>query len=411
MFTRDHLVAAPVIVVLHVCAAQAVAAELTASPGFAVSVFHDGVGAVARHLVVRNNGDVLIARRDGVLVALRDGDGDGRADRVEERELPITTGLAVHDGHLYFSDTTSVSRVMLDDALMPQGDAETVVSGFPEQRSHASKTLAFDRQGNLYVNVGAPSNACQREARTPGSPGQRPCPQLERQAAIWRFPAGATGLEQTDGERYVTGTRNVLAMDWNPAADALFFTIHGRDQLSSLWPQLFDAHDNAEMPAEEFHRAEPGADYGWPYTFFDPRTGRRLVAPEYGGNGEQEAEAGRYRPPLHAFPGHWAPNDMVFYWGDQFPERYRGGAFIAWHGSWNRAPLPQEGYRVTFLPFADGAPAGPPEDFLTGFQAGEQVTDPDRASYRPMGLGIGPDGSLYLTETQAGRVWRVVYRS
>jgi len=252
---------------------------LSVADGFRVAVLHEGIGSSARHLVVRDNGDLLVARRGGVLVALRDGDGDGRAEQLEERSLPITTGIALHDGFVYFSDEVSVSRLPLGEGLMPQGEPETVVSGFPEQGSHAAKTLAFDPDGNLYVNVGAPSNACQEQSRTAGSPGQRPCPQLERQAAVWRFPAGAAGLAQSDGERYITGVRNVIAMDWNTAADALYFAMHGRDQLNTLWPERFDAADNAEMPAEEFHRATPGADYGWPYTFYDPRTDRRLVAP------------------------------------------------------------------------------------------------------------------------------------
>ena len=385
--------------------------ELHLPRGFAVTVFHDGVGQAARHMVVRDNGDVLVSRRSGSLVALRDSDGDGRADREEERSLPVTTGLALRGEHLYFADTTTVSRLVLDRSLMPQGEPETVVSGFPEQTSHATKALAFDGEGNLYVNVGAPSNACQKQARTLGSPGQQPCPQLERQAAIWKFPAGAVGLTQTDGERFVRGTRNVLAMDWHPEARALYFVMHGRDQLSSLWPDRFDDVENAEMPAEELHRAVAGADYGWPYTFFDPLTGRRLIAPEYGGDGEQEAEPGRYQAPLHAFPAHWAPNDLLFYRGEQFPERYRGGAFIAWHGSWNRAPLPQEGYRVTFLPFAEGEPAGEPRDFVTGFRPEDDFIDPDRATYRPMGLAVGPDGALYVTESQQGRIWRISYGS
>jgi len=378
---------------------------LSVADGVQVTVFHDGVGASARHLVVRDNGDVLVARRGGMLVALRDGDGDGRAEQMEERSLPITTGIALHDGFVYFSDEVSVSRLPLGEGLMPQGEPETVVSGFPEQGSHAAKTLAFDPTGNLYVNVGAPSNACQEQSRTAGSPGQRPCPELERQAAVWRFPAGAVGLDQSDGERYITGVRNVIAMDWNPAADALYFAMHGRDQLNTLWPERFDDADNAEMPAEEFHRAEPGADYGWPYTFYDTRTDRRLVAPEYGGDGEQEAEAGQYPEPLHAFPAHWAPNDLRFYDAALFPPRYRGGAFIAWRGSWNRAPLPQAGYRVTFLPFADGVP----EDFLTGFKGADEIAQPSAAEFRPMGLGIGPDGALYVGETEKGRIWRVTY--
>lgn len=385
-------------------------AELNAPPDFHVQVFHEGIGAGARHLVVRDNGDVLVALRDGKLAALRDADGDGRAERLEQREADVSTGVALRDGHLYYSDGVSVRRVALTGDLLPDGAPEAVVEGFPQQGSHAAKTLAFDPQGRLYVNVGAPSNACQKRSRTPGSPGMQPCPQLERQAAIWRYPAGAAGLAQQDGERFVTGTRNIIAMDWNEDAGALFFVMHGRDQLNSLWPELFDEEDNAEMPAEEFHRASAGADYGWPYTFYDPRTGRRLVAPEYGGDGKQEAEPGKYPDPLIAFPAHWAPNELIFYRGSQFPSRYRGGAFIAWHGSWNRAPLPQEGYRVTFVPFAEGEPAGEPEDFLTGFKGTRDMIRPGRAEYRPMGLGVGPDGALYVGDTVHGRIWKITYR-
>ncbi|MFW6094039.1 MAG: PQQ-dependent sugar dehydrogenase [Pseudomonadota bacterium] len=403
----------------EITAEDAEPGRVRAPEGFRVTVFHPGVGARLRHLAVRENGDVLGARRDGILVGLRDEDGDGRADRVAERRLPITTGVALWGGYLYFSDDVSVRRLALDEALIPEGEPELVVSGFPRQSGHADKALAFDAAGNLYVNVGAPSNACQQQSRTPGSPGQQPCPELERQAALWRFPAGETGLEQSDGERYVTGTRNVLAMAWHPQADALYFAMHGRDQLAGLWPELFDADDNAEMPAEEFHRAQAGANYGWPYTFYDRRgadgrradgRGERLVAPEYGGDGEAVAERGRYQEPLYAFPAHWAPNGLVIYQDDAFPERYRGGAFIAWHGSWNRAPRPQAGYRVTFLPLAGGRPAGPSEDFLTGFAGTGEIAQPSEAAYRPMGLATGPDGALYVGDTEAGRVWRVTRR-
>lgn len=382
-------------------------ASILLPPGFGLTVFHDGVGAGARHLVVRDNGDVLVAMRGGELVALRDADHDGRAERSERRDLPITTGMALRDGSLYFSDRVSVSRLALDDGLLPGGEPQTVVSDFPAQQQHADKALAFDAAGRLYVNVGAPSNACQQKDRVAGSKGQRPCPLLERQAGIWRFPAGKLGLRQQDGERYLTGTRNVVALDWNNAADALYFAMHGRDQLDTLWPDLFDVEDNARMPAEELHRGEAGADYGWPFTFVDPDSGRRLLAPEYGGDGEQQAEAGRYRQPLASFPAHWAPNDLVFYDGAAFPAAYRGGAFIAWHGSWNRAPLPQQGFRVSFVPFAEGAPAGQPEDFMTGFSGAGPVAQPGEARHRPTGLAIGPDGALYVADSIEGRIWRV----
>jgi glucose/arabinose dehydrogenase len=407
MTLLPRFITLPALLLLAAC--DGTAAEPAGPEGFQVSVYHEGIGPRARHIAVRDNGDVFVSMRDGQLVALRDTTGDGQADRVERRELPIRTGLAIQNPYLYFSDDVSVSRLLLDDALMPSVAAETIVGGFPEQGSHSTKSIALNDRGELFVNVGAPSNACQVKRRSPGSPGQSPCPQLERQAAIWRFSAVRPGQDQLDGERYVTGTRNVVALDWNHTEQALYFAMHGRDQLSTLWPKLYDDETSAELPAEEFHRAVAGADYGWPTTYFDGRRGKRMLAPEYGGDGTTEVDQERYQAPLWAYPAHWAPNDLLFYTGEQFPDRYRGGAFIAWHGSWNRSPLPQQGYRVTFQPFADGTVAGPPEDFLVGFAGRDDLPRSIDAAARPAGLAMGPDGALYVTDGVAGRIWRVRY--
>ena len=377
--------------------------------GFTATVFHPGIGKRARHIGVSDNGDVFVSLRDGKLFALRDTDADGVADQVEERKLNIKTGLHIHSPFLYFADDVSVSRILLGEGLMPEGDAEVIVQGFPQQASHSTKSIVLNSRDELFVNVGAPSNACQEKRRSPGSPGIDPCPQLERGAAIWKYSASRPNQDQLDGERYVTGTRNVVALDWNDDEQALFFVMHGRDQLSTLWPALYDDVDSAEMPAEEFHRAVAGANYGWPYTYYDPRTDKRMIGPEYGGDGKQEAEPDKYQKPLHAFPAHWAPNDLLFYVGNQFPANYRGGAFIAWRGSWNRAPLPQEGYRVSFLPFANGKPTGPPADFMTGFKGTDKLRRPSESAYRPGGLAVGPDGALYVTEAIKGRIWKITY--
>ena len=390
-------------------ACSAAEPELTLPDGFSAQVFHEGIGPRARHIAVRANGDVFVAMRDGELVALRDTNGDGSADEVERRTLPITTGLEIHDSYLYFSDTVSVSRVPLDDNLMPGGKPQTIVKDFPLQGSHATKSIALNDRDELYVNVGAPSNACQQKTRSPGSPGQVPCPELERQAAIWKFKADLPDQAQLDGERFVTGTRNVVALDWNDPAAALYFANHGRDQLSALWPEYYDDEAIAELPAEEFHRAVAGGDYGWPSTYVDPASGKRLLAPEYGGDGVKAAD-GNFQAPLHAYPAHWAPNDLIFYDGEAFPEAYHGGVFIAWHGSWNRAPMPQDGYRITFQPFADGTVAGPPEDFMVGFKGTSNLQRPSNATWRPTGLAVGPDGALYVTDTMEGRIWRVTWR-
>jgi glucose/arabinose dehydrogenase len=242
-----------------------------------------------------------------------------------------------------------------------------------------------------------------------GSPGKNPCPQLAWRAGIWKFKTDQSGQIFRDGERFVTGVRNAIALDWNSNAGALFFAMHGRDQLQYLWPDLYSREMSAELPSEEFHKAVKGTNYGWPYTYYDHIQGARMVGPEYGGDGKTLAPPGKYQEPLLAFPGHWAPNDLLFYTGDMFPGKYRGGAFIAFHGSWNRTPFPQEGYRVVFVPFEDGLPSGGWENFATGFSGQGQINSSGDAKYRPMGLGIGKDGAFYISETVEGRIWRVTY--
>jgi glucose/arabinose dehydrogenase len=286
--------------------------------GFDARVFAEGIGR-ARHIAVRDNGDVYVALREarpeGGVAALRDEDRDGAADRIEYFGEHAGTGIGIHDGFLYASSDNAILRYPLPagEALAPQSRPETVVEDFPRQRSHASKAFAIDDSGNLYVNVGAPSNACQEADRTRGSPGQEPCPLLENHAGIWRFDANKTGQTFEDGERFVTGTRNIVALDWNPLAGELYFAMHGRDQLHELFPDRYTVEESAELPAEEFHFVRQGANYGWPYTYWNHQAGVRVVAPEYGGDGATVTQEGEYEAPLLTFPGHWAPNDLLFY--------------------------------------------------------------------------------------------------
>jgi glucose/arabinose dehydrogenase len=380
--------------------------------GFDAKVFAEGVGR-ARHIAVRDNGDVFVALRlpmeGSGIVALRDEDADGAADQTEYFGEHAGTGLAIHDGFLYASSDDAIYRYALpESSLVPAGAPEAVVEGFPAQRSHSSKAFAIDGSGNLYVNVGAPSNACQVDDRTEGSPGQEPCPLLEEHAGLWRFDADKGGQSFEEGERFITGTRNIVALDWNPLAGDLYFVMHGRDQLHQLYPDLYTAEQGAELPAEEFHVAREGADYGWPYTYWDHQAGQRMVGPEYGGDGKAAAEED-YQAPLLTFPGHWAPNDLLFYTAEAFPAEAQGGAFIAFHGSWNRAPLPQGGYQVVFVPFEGAEASGEWTTFADGFKGAEVLEDEDDAEFRPMGLAQSPDGALYITDSVQGRIWRVTY--
>jgi glucose/arabinose dehydrogenase len=388
---------------------------ITLPAGFTATVFGDDLGPV-RHITVRDDGTVygMLYRpaEGGSILALRDEDGDGKADITRYFGAGEGSGMGIHDGYLYFSTNVAVLRYRLKEGeMVPSSAPETVISGFPEQNQHAAKTFTFDDAGHIYVSVGAPSNACQEESRTPESPGMQPCPQLVQQAAIWRYGSGKTGqVHPADGHRYATGIRNGMALDWNGEAGALFFASHGRDQLQHLWYDFYSEEDNAELPAEEFHRADDGSDHGWPYTYWDPIRGQRMVGPEYGGDGQTASDNAGYSAPLIGFPGHWAPNGLKFYTGEAFPKAYRGGAFLAFHGSWNRSPLPQGGYNVVFIPFAGGAPTGDWSEFAVGFTGQDKLMNPGNAAYRPTGLAVAPDGALYIGADQGGRIWRVTYK-
>ena len=402
--------------------------ELDLPEGFCATVFHEGVGP-ARHLAVRPNGDVYVKLRQtdsrngesGGIVALRDIDGDGAADRTERFADFGGTGIAVQDGpnddYLYASSNTAVMRWALPESgLVPNGTPQTIVGGFPQQRQHAAKSFTLDGQGGLYVNVGAPSNACQQNMRTEGSPGQEPCPLLEAHGGVWKYQADQTDQMHRPAARYATGIRNAVALDWHPGTGGLFVAQHGRDQLHSLWPDLYTEEENAQLPSEELFEVSEGNDFGWPYCYHDWQQGRKELAPEYGGDGTTVGRCTDFEAPVAAFPGHWAPNDLLFYTGTAFPQQYRGGAFIAFHGSWNRAPLPQQGYRVAFVPFSGGAVSSDStafakgfSTFANGFAGAERIQSPGQARYRPMGLAQGPNGALYISDSQKGRIWRVTH--
>jgi glucose/arabinose dehydrogenase len=389
-------------------------AGLTLPEGFSALVFADNLGS-GRHIIARDNGDIYLALRtlnDGKgIVALRDMDNDGKADSTVYFWKTLTTGIDISGGYLYFSNFTEVYRVPLfPGELVPVEEPVLIAGGFPQQNQHQDKTFALDGSGNLYVNVGAPSNACTVPDRTPGTPGLDPCPQLERHAGIWRFRADVPGQDQVaDGYHYASGIRNSIAIAWNFENNKLYVVQHGRDQLSQLFPDLYSEQEGAELPAEEFFMVEDGDFFGWPYCYYDQIRKIKLLAPEYGGDKNAIGRCADAKGPIMAFPGHLAPNDLLFYTGSMFPERYKNGAFIAFHGSWNRAPLPQEGYYVVFIPFSDGLPAGDMEIFANGFAGVDVIKSPGDAHYRPMGLTQGPDGSLFVSDSEKGRIWKISY--
>ena len=392
--------------------------------GFGALVVADNVGP-ARHLAVNDNGDIYVKLRivegDKGNVALRDTNNDGKADIIQRfgdypNDGSFATEMRIHNGYLYFSSELVVYRQKLTPSkLIPDGKPEIIVVDPYPLRWHNAKSLAFDNQGGLYVTFSAPTNACEDWDSVKGNSsyadvkGYDPCPQLRDQGGVWKFDENKIGQSLADGQRFATGLRSIVAISWNEEDNNLYAVNHGRDYLQSHAPQHFSLWQNAVLPAEEFMIIKEGDDFGWPYTYYDHFKNKRMMAPEYGGDGVKEAKG--YADPIMGLPAHWAPNDLLFYKGDQFPARYKKGAFIAFHGSTNRTPYPQAGYIVAFVPFENGKPTGQWEVFADGFTGVDLITKMPDAKYRPMGLSEGPDGSLYIAESRKGKIWRIMFKA
>lgn len=202
--------------------------------------------------------------------------------------------------------------------------------------------------------------------------------------------------------------RQMPAITWHD--NALYVVMNNRDQLDTLWGDMFTAKENAERPAEPMYRVTQGKNFGWPYCFYDYGMKKLLLNPEYGGDGKTTGRCDKFDLPVATFPAHWAPVDVMFYTGSQFPAKYKGGAFIAFHGSWNRAPMPMDGYNVTFQPFKGDKPSGQFEIFANGFAGADPLMSPAMAVARADGVAQAPDGSLYICDSQKGKIWRVFYR-
>ncbi|XOV94581.1 MAG: c-type cytochrome [Bacteroidota bacterium] len=388
--------------------------------GFEAVVVVDSLKGRARHLTVNTNGDIYVKLRfqgdDGGNAALRDTDNDGKADIIKvfdsyEDRSSYGTEMRIHNGYLYFSSVTRVFRQKLTDDLVPDTEMELILTDTQRPRQHDTKPLAFDTEGNMYTIFGAPSDACQVDDRSPLSPGMDPCPLLETRGGIWKFDANKKDQYQEDGIKFATGLRSVVGLDWNDQDDNLYAVVHGRDYLHNTWPREFTPWEGSVLPSEVFVRLKEGDDAGWPYHYYDQIKGDYFLNPEYGGDGEKQGKnADKLTDPVVGFLGHFAPNDIMFYEGDQFPDRYKNGAFIAFHGSTSSSPYPQTGYFIGFVPMINGIPLGPWEVFADGFAEQEIIVNTSDAMYRPMGLAVGPDGSLYVSDSEKGKIWRIMYK-
>lgn len=401
---------------------------LTLPSGFCATVFADNIGHV-RHMTVAPNGVLYVNTwsgrfyhfdtppAGGFLVALRDSKGDGHAQTIERFGAGAPqgskggTGIAYYNGAIYAEQNDKIIRYALPDAshsIAPTGTPQTVLSGLPLNGDHNMHPFIIDPHGHIYVDLGSATNSCQIEDRMPGSPGHNPCTELERRAGTWRYDANKTGQHFSPKERYITGLRNGEGFGID-SAGRLFATQHGRDQLAQNFSKLYTPAQSAELPAEELVQLRQGADYGWPKCYYDRSQQKLVLAPEYGGDGGKKVGVcAEKTAPVAAFPGHWAPNDLLVYTGKMFPAAYRDGAFIAFHGSWNRAPERQGGYNIVFQPLKAGRKAGDFVVFADGFAGG--IKEPGQAAFRPSGLAMAPDGSVYISDDKHGRIWHVTYR-
>lgn len=401
-------------------------AGLKLPAGLCASIFADTLRG-ARELVFAPNGDAFVSslgRAGGGVIALRDANHDGQADKREQFASGfVSSQVALFDGYLYTeafpprpagagrggaSPTIFILRYPLKAGeLSPSGAPDTIVSGLPGLPGHSTRNFVITRDGVMYVNVGSATNSCQEADRKKASPGVNPCTELETRAGIWKFDARKKGQTPATGVHFARGIRNAVGITISPLDGKLWTTQHGRDNLGGAdgsWS--FDSKYNAENPAEELLQLNQGDDFGWPYCYYAVEEHHLVLAPEYGGDGKKVAQCAQKKEPVAAFPGHWAPNALLFYTGSNLPARYKGGAFIAFHGSWNRAPEPAGGYNVVFQPLnAAGKATGPYEIFADGFSTSTSGKD---GNHRPSGLAQGPDGALYVTDDAGGRIYKIV---
>ena len=342
-------------------------ATLELPQGFSIHLYASGVPD-ARSIALSPSGVLYVgSRKAGTVYAAVDSDGDHRADRVATiaAGLRMPNGVAVRDGALYVAEVSRVLRYDdIDDKLEDPPEPVVITDDYPSDRRHGWKFIAFGPDGWLYVPVGAPCNACESDNPI--------------YAAITRLRPDGSGREI-----YARGVRNTVGFDWKPDTEELWFTDNGRDWMGD------------DRPPDELNRApRQGLHFGYPYCH-----GGDVPDPDLGAGSDCRA----YAAPVQKLGAHVAALGMEFYTGEMFPDEYRGQIFIAEHGSWNRTePI---GYRVTVVRL-DGNRAISYEVFAEGWLAGP---DEDDAWGRPVDLEILADGSMLVSDDEAGAIYRISY--
>lgn len=346
-------------------------AQLRLPPGFSIQEFAAGFER-PRYMIQGPSGEVLLSdsAKKGAVIVLFDRDKDGKAEErkrlLENLDRPY--GLALWRDYLYVAETTAVKRYKYDAKSFTVGPGEMVVDMSEYGTGHWTRSILFNKAGDkFYLGIGSQSNV------NPGEP--------ERRAAISRCNPDGTGCEII-----ARGTRNPIGLDFEPVTGKLWAAVQERDGLGD------------DLVPDFFTSIQEGGFYGWPYAYVGPNEEPRL-------KGQRPDLVKQTLVPDIPLQAHVAVLDSRFYTGKQFPAKYQGGAFLAFHGSWNRAE--RVGYSVAFVPFKNGKPAGPVEDFLTGF-----MLDPTKREVwgRPVGLLQLADGSLLVSDDGGNRLWHISYK-
>ena len=354
-------------------------AKLTAPEGFKVEEYLTGDFMRPRFMLLGPNDELVFsdsgARNEpnGAVYVSQEGN---TKKLIENLDRPY--GLAFHEEWLYVAEPTSVKRYVYDAEAMTAGDGEEIISFEGMGRGHWTRSLLFDKNHTkLYVSVGSGSNI---------DLGEDPM-----RAALHRYNPDGTGHEVV-----ATGLRNIIGLEWYPESEEIWAAVQERDGLGD------------DLANDFLANVKEGEFYGWPHAYNGPHAEPR--------HAEEENFAEFYDAEIHAemvaktlYPdvllgSHVAVLDIKFYTGTQFPEEYRGGLFMAFHGSWNRAE--RTGYSVTFIPFKDGRPQSGPRDFLTGWMLG---SDQREVWGRPVGLLLLKDGSMLVSDDGGRKIWRVSY--
>ena len=407
--------------VLALISGPALAAEpegLTLPPGFHATLVAEGLGPM-RHLAIRDNGDIYLSTGRGVaaqggagIVALHLG-ADHKADQTEHFGIVDGgTGIRIWHGALYAASPSRVYRFAFHGKdLLPGSEPTVIVDNIPKSKQ-SNHAIAINRKGDLFVSVDGTDNICTAPNPPAGTTpvGLKPCPDLGVRSGIWRFSAAKTGQSFDKGEQIATGIRDLNAMDL--AQDGTLYGImHGRDTTARQFPAVATQADDDHI-ADEMVAVAKGTDFGWPYSYYDGERQLQLVAPEYGGDGKTAATGNFAKPAVTFQSKRAAPLDVVFYDGKSFPAQYRGGAFIALHGTGGqKIEGGQTGHNIVFVPRGADGKLGAPTVFADGFFVAAQPGAAGRptTNYRPSGVAVGPDGALYVVDSVKGRLWRIAY--